>query len=38
MSSKSIIMPLGFALLALSGLLFQIAAHLLHAPMTFLQF
>lgn len=37
MFSKSLIMPFGFALLAISGLLFQIIAHALHSPVTMLQ-
>lgn len=37
MSSKSLIMPLGFAILALSGLLFQLLTHALHMPATLLQ-
>lgn len=37
MFSKSLIMPVGFALLAIAGLLFQIVAHALHSPVTLLQ-
>ncbi|ANM10665.1 hypothetical protein AMK06_CH02315 [Rhizobium sp. N541] len=37
MFTKSLIMPLGFAMLAIAGLLFQIAAHALHSPVTMLQ-
>ena len=36
MSSKSLIMPLGFAVLALSGVLFQLAAYALQSPVTYL--
>lgn len=37
MFMKSLIMPLGFAILAISGLLFQIAAYVLNSPVTVLQ-
>jgi hypothetical protein len=37
MFSKSLIMPLGFAMLAVAGLLFQIITHALHSPVTLLQ-
>jgi len=37
MSGKSLIMPLGFAALALSGLLFQLISHAMHMPVTLLQ-
>lgn len=37
MFSKSLIMPVGFAILAIAGLLFQIATHALHSPVTMLQ-
>ncbi|ARM88507.1 hypothetical protein RHEC894_CH02210 [Rhizobium sp. CIAT894] len=37
MFSKSLIMPFGFALLAISGLLFQLAVHALETPVTQLQ-
>lgn len=37
MFSKSLIMPVGFAILAIAGLLFQIATHALHYPVTMLQ-
>ncbi|MBB4290303.1 hypothetical protein GGE16_002343 [Rhizobium leguminosarum] len=34
MFSKSLIMPLGFAMLAISGLLFQLAMYALETPVT----
>ncbi|MGZ2380268.1 hypothetical protein ACVIRO_001650 [Rhizobium ruizarguesonis] len=37
MFSKSLIMPFSFAMLAIAGLLFQIAAHALYSPVTMLQ-
>lgn len=37
MFTKSLIMPLGFAMLAVAGLLFQIVAYALHSPVTVLQ-
>ncbi|MGZ2424337.1 hypothetical protein EV131_101399 [Rhizobium laguerreae] len=37
MFSKSLIMPVGFAMLAIAGLLFQIAANALDSPVTMLQ-
>ncbi|MBB4519981.1 UNVERIFIED_ORG: hypothetical protein M2435_000764 [Rhizobium sophorae] len=37
MFSKSLIMPFGFAMLAIAGLLFQIAARALNSPVTLLQ-
>jgi hypothetical protein len=37
MFAKYLIMPYGFAGLALAGLLFQLAAHALHSPVTLLQ-
>lgn len=37
MFSKSLIMPFGFALLAIAGLLFQIVAYAVHSPVTLLQ-
>ncbi|MBB3351953.1 hypothetical protein FHT70_001871 [Rhizobium sp. BK049] len=36
MFSKSLIMPFGFAILALSGLMFQLVAYLLETPVTVL--
>ncbi|ARQ10236.1 hypothetical protein NXC12_CH02215 [Rhizobium etli] len=36
MLSKSLIMPFSFAILALSGLLFQFVAYLLETPVTVL--
>lgn len=37
MFSKSLIMPVGFAVLAIAGLLFQVAVHALETPVTLLQ-
>lgn len=37
MFSKSLIMPVGFAVLAIAGLLFQIAVRALETPVTLLQ-
>ena len=37
MFSKSLIMPVGFALLAIAGLLFQLAVYALETPVTLLQ-
>lgn len=37
MFTKYLIMPYGFAALALAGLLFQLAAHALNTPVTLLQ-
>ncbi|AHF84076.1 hypothetical protein RLEG3_20680 [Rhizobium leguminosarum bv. trifolii WSM1689] len=37
MFRKSLIMPFGFAMLAIAGLLFQIVSHTLHSPVTLLQ-
>ena len=37
MFSKSLIMPAGFALLAVAGLLFQLAVYALETPVTLLQ-
>lgn len=36
MFSKSLIMPFSFVMLAIAGLLFQIATHALHSPVTLL--
>jgi hypothetical protein len=36
MFTKSLLMPAGFAALAFSGLMFQIAAHAFSAPVTLL--
>lgn len=36
MFTKSLIMPFGFATLALAGLLFQLSVHALQAPVTLL--
>ncbi len=36
MFSKSLIMPFGFAILAIAGLLFQFVAYLLETPVTLL--
>ncbi|AHG45439.1 hypothetical protein RLEG12_20385 [Rhizobium leguminosarum bv. trifolii CB782] len=36
MFSKSLIMPYGFAMLAISGLLFQLAVYALDTPVTHL--
>lgn len=36
MFTKSLLMPAGFAALAFSGLMFQIAVHTLSAPVTLL--
>ncbi len=37
MFSNSLIMPFGFAMLAVAGLLFQLMAYLLETPVTLLQ-
>jgi hypothetical protein len=37
MFTKSLIMPFGYAMIAIAGLLFQIASYALHSPVTVLQ-